>query len=273
MAKKQTLGGVIGFIGGGRMAEALISGILKAGFAKPSNVVVCDPDPARREALSSLGIAFSETNIEIVERAATVVLAVKPNIVAKALSGLGKAVGAEKLVISIAAGMKTASIEAMLCPEARVVRVMPNTPCLVGECAAGFAPGANATEQDCKLVEEMFRTVGICFRLDEKLLDAVTGLSGSGPAYVFTMIEAMADGGVLMGLPRNVAQALAAQTVLGAAKMVLEGKTHPGQLRDAVTSPGGTTAEGLLVLEKAGVRAAFAEAVRAATLKSAQLGK
>jgi pyrroline-5-carboxylate reductase len=177
------------------------------------------------------------------------------------------------LVISIAAGVKISFIEAHLNWGVRVIRVMPNQPCLVGESASGFALGKSAKKEDKELVQKILNSVGVAFVMDEKLLDAVTGLSGSGPAYVYLVIEAMADGGVLAGLPRDVAQTLAAQTVLGAAKTVLETKAHPGQLKDMVTSPAGTTIEGMKVLEESAVRGEFIKAVEAASKRSVELGK
>ena len=176
-------------------------------------------------------------------------------------------------MISIAAGVPLAKLEALLSAGARVIRVMPNTPALVGASASAFALGAAATREDAALTERLFSAVGIAYEVKERLLDAVTGLSGSGPAYVCLLIEALSDGGVAAGLPRDVATRLAAQTVLGSAKMVLETGQHPAVLKDMVTSPGGTTIEGLHELEKAGVRGAFMNAVRAAAEKSKQLGQ
>jgi pyrroline-5-carboxylate reductase len=177
------------------------------------------------------------------------------------------------LLISIAAGVPTAKLEAALPGNARVIRVMPNTPALVGESASGFALGKSATRADGELALRLFSAVGVAFQLKESLLDAVTGLSGSGPAYVYQFIEALSDGGVAAGLPRDVATKLAAQTVLGAAKMVLETGQHPGALKDMVTSPGGTTIEGLHELEKGKLRGTVMSAVRAATEKSKKLGQ
>lgn len=179
----------------------------------------------------------------------------------------------EHLLISIAAGVSLARLEANLAEGSRLVRVMPNTPALVGASATGFTPGESAREEDAQLVQRLFSAVGLAFRVKELLLDAVTGLSGSGPAYAYLVIEALSDGGVAMGLPREVATQLAAQTLFGAARMVLETGLHPGELKDMVTSPGGTTIEGLHELEKSAVRAAMINAVRAATEKSRKLGR
>ncbi len=175
------------------------------------------------------------------------------------------------MVVSIAAGVTLNTLKEAAGADARVIRVMPNTPCLVGETAAAMCLGGSADDNDAELVRKLFSSVGTIYRVDEKLLSAVTGLSGSGPAYVFVMIEALADGGVKAGLPRDIAQQLAAQTVLGSAKMVLETGKHPGVLKDMVTSPAGTTIAGVHELEKAGVRAAFINAVNAATLRADEL--
>ncbi|MBM4237036.1 MAG: pyrroline-5-carboxylate reductase, partial [Euryarchaeota archaeon] len=179
----------------------------------------------------------------------------------------------ETLIISIAAGIKIGYIESRLNHGVRVIRVMPNHACLVGASASGYAPGKYANEEDKETVQRILESVGRAFCLDEKLLDAVTGLSGSGPAFVYVMIEALADGGVMAGLPRDVSLALAAQTVLGSAKTVLDTKKHPGELKDQVASPAGTTIEGLKVIEEAGVRGTLIKAVHAAAKKSQELGE
>jgi pyrroline-5-carboxylate reductase len=201
------------------------------------------------------------------------VLAVKPQTMAAVLAEVRPTVSPRHLVVSIAAGVTLGQLAAGLGPDARLIRVMPNTPCLVGASAAGFAAGPAATADDVALVARLFGAVGKAFAVPEHLLDAVTGLSGSGPAFVYVLIEALADGGVRVGLPRDVALALAAQTVLGSAKMVLETGTHPAALKDAVASPGGTTIAGLHALERAGFRAAAMDAVEAAARRAAELGK
>ena len=179
--------------------------------------------------------------------------------------------GPDKLIVSIAAGLRIAALSGLFGNDLRLVRVMPNTPCLVGQGACGFCLSEQATDADAELVERLLTAVGIAFRVEERLLDAVTGLSGSGPAYVYMMIEALSDGGVRMGLPRNVATALAAQTVRGAAQMVLATGEHTGALKDKVASPGGTTIAGIQALEAAGLRAALMSAVEAATRRSIEL--
>ena len=205
--------------------------------------------------------------------ARVLVLAVKPSHVAELLDEIRPFVTPGHLLISIAAGVPIARLEAGLGEGARIIRVMPNTPALVGASASAYALGNAATEADAALAQKIFSAVGVAFQLKESLLDAVTGLSGSGPAYVYLMIEALSDGGVAAGLPREVATKLAAQTLLGSAKMVLETGLHPGALKDMVTSPGGTTIEGLHELEKGKVRGVLINAVRAATEKSRKLGQ
>jgi pyrroline-5-carboxylate reductase len=197
---------------------------------------------------------------------------VKPDQVEAVLAEMRNTFTAQHLLISIAAGVPLAKLQNGLGAEARIIRVMPNTPALVGASATAFALGPAAQPQDGELARRLFSAVGLAFPVKESLLDAVTGLSGSGPAYVYLMIEALSDGGVACGLPRDIATRLAAQTVLGAAKMALDTGLHPGALKDMVASPGGTTIEGLHELEKAGVRGAFMNAVRAASEKSKRLG-
>lgn len=264
----------IGFVGGGKMGEALVKGILKAKLSSADKIIVGDTLKERVLLLErETGIKTTQDNKEVVQNADLIILAVKPNTVGDVLKELKNDITKKHLIVSIAAGIPLSFIETSLKPGCRCIRVMPNTPCLVGETAAGFALGKNATEADGKLVSTILSAVGKCFLLDEKLLDTVTGLSGSGPAFVYMVIEALSDGGVKMGLTRDVATKLAAQTVLGSAKMVLESGIHIGELKDFVTSPGGTTIEGIHALEKGGLRAALIEAVEAATLKSKKLGE
>ncbi len=264
----------IGFIGGGKMGEALINGILRAGLSSSDKIMVSDVDKKRLQILEKeAGIKTTQDNKKITSDSDIIILAVKPNMMGSVLDELNSEITSKHLIISIAAGIPLSFIESSLNKGCRAIRVMPNTPCLVGETAAGYALGKKATRNDGKLVGQILDAVGKSFLLEEKYLDAVTGLSGSGPAFIYVVIEALADGGVKMGLPRDVAITLAAQTAFGAAKMVLESGTHIGQLRDSVTSPGGTTIEGLHALEKGGIRNALIDAVETATKKSKSLGK
>jgi len=264
----------IGFIGAGRMGEALIRGLISSGMRKAADITAYDVSSERlQEVAGTLGIGTARSNREVVGNADVVFLAVKPNTVPAVLEDVRGSVTPEHLIVSIAAGVTIESIESALQPKSRVIRVMPNTPCLVGETAAAFALGTAATAEDGELVRSILDAVGTSFAVEEKLLDAVTGLSGSGPAYIYIAIEAMADGGVRMGLPRDVALALAAQTALGAAKMVLETGQHPGALKDAVASPGGTTIAAIQTLEERGFRSALIAAVEAATRRSKELGQ
>ncbi|WP_437204518.1 pyrroline-5-carboxylate reductase [Planctomicrobium sp. SH664] len=263
----------VGFIGAGKMATALGRGLIQSGFARKEDVIGSDPVAAARDNFAEwTGAATTTTNREVLEQAQIIFLAVKPQGMLPLLDEVAGAVNPRHLFVSIAAGIPLATIEARL-GSSRVIRVMPNTPCLVGAGASGFSRGRHATAEDAELVSQMLSTVGIAFEVAESLLDAVTGLSGSGPAYVFELIEALSDGGVLMGLPRVTATKLAAQTLLGAARMVLETGEHPGQLKDAVTSPGGTTIAGLEVMEAAGVRGTLMKTIRAATERSRELGR
>jgi pyrroline-5-carboxylate reductase len=256
------------------MGTALARGFTKAGLVTPDRIIASDPIEAARTAFAREAEARSTvSNVEVVKFASVVLLAVKPYQVADVLAEIKRHVTPNHLVISIAAGVPLTKIEAGLGPKARVIRVMPNTPAMVGASASAYSMGKAAKPEDSELVEKLFSAVGIVFAVKDYLLDAVTGLSGSGPAYVYMMIEGLSDGGVAAGLPRDISTKLAAQTVMGAAKMVLETGMHPGALKDMVTSPGGTTIEGLHELEKARVRGAFISAVRAAAEKSKKLGQ
>jgi pyrroline-5-carboxylate reductase len=264
----------IGFLGAGRMATALAAGWLKAGLTTPERVCASDPLAAARTLFAKqTGAAVGCDNLHVVAVSEVIVLAVKPQQLAEVLHEVRSAVGPKHLLVSIAAGVTLRQMTELLGEGRRVIRVMPNTPCLVGASASAFTPSAAATAADVQLTERLLNSVGRGFEVPEKLLDAVTGLSGSGPAFVFVMIEALSDGGVRMGLPRDLATQLAAQTVFGAAKMLLETGLHPGTLKDMVTSPGGTTIAGLHALEQGGVRGALMNAVEAATRRSAELGK
>jgi pyrroline-5-carboxylate reductase len=263
----------IGFLGAGKMGTALARGFIGAGLVKAGGIVASDPVEAARTAFArDVGVKVVASNAGVVKLANVILLAVKPDQVAGVLAEIRGGFTKKHLLISIAAGVTIAKLEAGLGEGARVIRVMPNTPALVGAAASAYALGKAALPADAGLAQKLFSAVGVAFQVKEQLLDAVTGLSGSGPAYVYLMIEALSDGGVAAGLPRDVATRLAAQTAAGAAKMVLDTGMHPGALKDMVTSPGGTTIEGLHELEKARVRGAFISAVRAAAEKSKKLG-
>lgn len=263
----------IGFLGAGQMATALARGWTAAGLLDPQRSVASDPYPAARDKFAATGIKTVAANADVVRAADVLVLAVKPQTMTAVLAEVQPLLTTRQLVVSIAAGVTLKQLADGLGPDTRIIRVMPNTPCLLGASASGFAAGPAATPDDVALGAKLFGAVGTAFALPEHLLDAVTGLSGSGPAFVYVMIEALADGGVRVGLPRDVALALAAQTVLGSARMVLETRQHPGTLKDAVASPGGTTIAGLHALERGGIRAALMDAVEAATKRAAELGK
>jgi len=264
----------IGFLGCGAMARALAGGLVAAGVGA-ARLRGADPVAAARDAFSkATGADAGAANAEVVAASDVVVLAVKPGLVPGVLGGLAGGDLARPLWISIAAGVPLARLEAALPAGARVVRVMPNTPALVGAGASALCGNAAATEADLALAEALCAAVGEVWRCpDEGLLDAVTGLSGSGPAYVFLLLEALGDAGVRVGLPRDAAYRLAFQTVLGAARLAIESGEHPGRLKDQVTSPGGTTIAGLERLEAHGVRAAVYEAVAAATARSRELSR
>jgi pyrroline-5-carboxylate reductase len=264
----------LGLIGCGKMGGALLRGVEKALGSQELNVALSDVVPAAVTALqqSLTCTVMTGSPQEVAAASDVVLLAVKPGDMAALCADLAKVEGS-RLYLSIAAGLKLADLESWLGSQQRVIRSMPNTPALVGTGAAAFSRGSTATADDAALARKILGAVGTADEVSEKLLDAVTGLSGSGPAYVYTVIEALADGGVLMGLPRATALTLAAQTVAGAAQMVLETGKHPAVLRDEVTSPGGTTIAGLEQLEAHGLRNALLQAVRKATERSLQLGK
>ena len=264
---------VTGFLGAGKMATALARGFIRAELVTSKQVIASDVSEAACAAFAKeTGAKTTAFNPDVAKFANVLILAVKPDQVSGALAELQDVLTEEHLIISIAAGVTISKLEAGA-PDARVIRVMPNTPALVGASATGFALGNSATPADAELATKLFSAVGVAFQVKESLLDAVTGLSGSGPAYVYLFIEALSDGGVAAGLPRDIATKLAAQTVLGAAKTVLETGMHPGPLKDMVTSPGGTTIEGVHELEKGKLRGTVMSAVRAATDKSKKLGQ
>jgi pyrroline-5-carboxylate reductase len=263
----------IGFIGGGNMSEAIMRGLLAGGVA-PERIVASEPVAGRRDFLGgTYGVKVTVDNKSSVSASDVIILAVKPQVSAEVLGGLAGCVTRAKLIVSIMAGISTGKIEETLGDEVRVVRVMPNTPALVLQAASALAPGSHATVQDLEVATAIFDLLGKTYVVGEKLLDAVTGLSGSGPAYVYTLIEALADAGVKNGLARDVAVGLAAQTVAGSARMVLETGEHPAVLRDRVTSPGGTTIAGFQVLQMGRFSGTVMSAVDAATERSIELGK
>lgn len=265
----------IGFVGGGRMAEALIRGILRAGLVGADQIVAADPSKERRDLLQSeYGISVYEDGATIWSECTIVVLAVKPQIIAEVLKSFRGQIGDKHLVVSIAAGIPLSLLEGgMAGSGCRIIRVMPNTPAIVQQGASALSPGKGVTKEELGKVKQIFDAVGASVILDESLLDAVTGLSGSGPAYVFSFIEALVDAGLKVGLSRPIAETLALQTVLGSVTLALESKLHPAELRAMVTSPGGTTIAGLHELEKAGFRGIVMNAVEAATRRSHELGK
>jgi pyrroline-5-carboxylate reductase len=264
----------LGFIGAGSMAEALMKGVIGGGLWPKDRIIASDVSDARLDQIgTALGITTTSDNREVVTTSDMIIVATKPAQVGDVLSGIKEAVTPDKLVVSIAAGVTLASIQSRLKKGVPVIRVMPNTPALVLAGMSCLSPGTAAGESHVAAAMKVFSGVGEALVVDEAHLDAVTALSGSGPAYLFLVIEALSDAGVRAGLPRKIAEKLAAQTVLGAARMVLETGRHPGELKDMVASPAGTTIEGLAVLEANGVRGAFIEAVDAAYLRAKELGE
>jgi pyrroline-5-carboxylate reductase len=262
----------IGFIGGGNMAEALIKGLIAAGFPA-ERIMASEPSELRREHLAEeYDVELTIDNSDLMRACEIVVLSIKPQIAEEVLDEVAGAYSEDKLIVSILAGVSCETIEKHFTESARVVRVMPNTPALVGEGASAICRGHKSTKEDLNLVKQLFESVGKVQVIDERQMDAATGLSGSGPAYIYTVIEALADGGVREGLRRDVAHALAVQTVVGAALMVRETGEHPAILRDRVCSPGGTAITGVSTLEKKGLRTTLMEAVSASANRSRELG-
>jgi pyrroline-5-carboxylate reductase len=265
--------GNVGIVGAGKIGSAIARGIIRAGLVTTDQVMASDvSEPLRQAIANELGIAVTSDNRQLCEFADVVILAVKPQILDSVVKQLAKNFGAGKLLVSVAAGVPLARIEAGL-PGVRVVRVMPNICCVVGAGAAAYAGGAHATPQDLEIVGSILNSFGIGLPVEEKDLDAVTGLSGSGPAYVFLFIEALADGGVKVGLSREVALKLALHTVYGAARMALDSAKHLSELKDEVTSPGGTTIAGLYALEQKSLKGIVMDAVVGATKRSQELGR
>ncbi len=263
----------VAFLGAGNMGEAIIKGLLQAGLVPAVNIAATDARADRlQQVATQYGIRAVASNPALVAEADVVILAVKPQIMRAVLKEIAGAVDRSKLLISIAAGVPVASLRDGLGESTRLIRVMPNTPALVLEGVTAIARAEGLEAGDLEIAQELFGAVGRVVVLDEDALDAVTGLSGSGPAYVAIVIESLADGGVKMGLDRATAMTLATQTVLGSARLILETGTHPGQLKDMVSSPGGTTIAGIAALEEGGVRRTFISAVERATLRSRELG-
>jgi len=260
----------IGIIGAGNMGSALANGIRKVGVATADEIIVSDTDEAKLSKLAQSGVRTTNSNADLALASDAIIIAVKPNDVEPMLSAISSEL-AGKLVISIAAGLPTSRISAVA-PQARVIRVMPNMPALVGAGAAGYCMGNGATEDDAVLVKQLLTAVGTCDRVEENDMDAVTGLSGSGPAFFYQAIAGMAEEGARQGLDADVALKLAAQTAIGAGKMVLETGKAPQDLTTMVASPGGTTIEGLKALAERKAKDAFSEAVKASTEKSRMLG-
>ena len=262
-------------IGTGNMGEALVSGLIGSKSSKPKNIICTDVREMKRKTIEEkYGVHTTANNVEAVTQSDIVIYAVKPQIMATVLNETAEKLDMSKLIISIAAGVPMEAIESCLNKELRLIRVMPNIAAAVKEAATAIAAGRHASKEDVQLAMEIFDSIGKSVFIQENyLMDAITGLSGSGPAYIFLIVEAMADAGVKVGLSRQEALFLSAQTVLGAAKMLIETQEHPGQLRDRVTSPGGTAIAGLATLEEGGLRTTLIHAVEVATNRSRELGK
>ena len=261
----------IGFVGAGSMAEALINGVLTKGIIDSNNIYISDINQSRLDKLTAeYKVNATSNNEELIKQVDYIILAVKPQGIKQVLAEIGPRISDKQKVFSIAAGIETKQIEEYL-NQVPVVRLMPNTPALIGEAAIAYSLGEYANQQETKLVESIFSVVGEVLKVKENLMDAVTGLSGSGPAYIYLIIEALSDAGVNMGLPREKSTKLTLQTIIGAAKMVKESDLHPGELKDMVTSPGGTTIKGLQQLEESGLRGILYQTVETAANKSKEL--
>ena len=265
---------IIAIIGTGNMGDALVSGLINSGSSKPKNIICSDVRKDKLDLIKSrYKVRTTVSNLKAVSEANIVIYAVKPQLMAAVLKETGSKLDMSKLVISIAAGVPLAAMESCIDKDMRLIRVMPNIAAAVKEAASAIAAGDHATKEDVNLAMEIFNSIGKCIFLKENyLMDAITGLSGSGPAYIFLIVDALADAGVKMGLSRQDSLFLAAQTVLGAAKLLIETQEHPGQLKDKVTSPGGTAIAGLATLESGGLRTTLINAVEAATNRSKELG-
>lgn len=269
----EALNGPLAVLGAGKMGGALVRGWVAADAVSGPNVRLFDPHaPTAQKLADDVGAVVAESAEMAVSDAAVLLVSVKPHLVLSCLGAVRDHLSPACLIVSVAAGVRLAALESAAPAQAPVVRVMPNTPSLVGAGASAFCRGTHATDEHAALTQILFGAVGRAVEVEERLIDAVTGVSGSGPAYVYLIIEALTDGGVQAGLPRDVARTLAAQTVFGAAKMVLETGEHTAALKDAVTTPGGTTITGLAVLERAGLRGTLMDAVRAAADRAKEMG-
>ena len=263
----------IAFLGAGNMAEALVAGIIKGKLSKPEFVLATDISPARLEILKDrYEIQVGDQNLDAVLWADVIILCVKPQVINDVLAEIQSSLSEKQLVISVAAGVSISRVQDIIGQSIPMVRAMPNTPAVIQEGVTALAGCRDLSLEQLSVAQKIFESVGQVVVVDETLMDAVTGLSGSGPAYVYLAIEALIDGGVRVGLPRTIAHVLAVQTVLGAAKMVKETNEHPALLKDRVTSPGGTTIAGVQRLEEGGLRATLIDAVEAATHRSRELG-
>ncbi|EEB11619.1 Pyrroline-5-carboxylate reductase, putative [Pediculus humanus corporis] len=268
---------VVGFIGGGNMAKAIVSGLLQNNLVKSTQVIISSPSELTLQYWKNLNIKAVLSNSEVINKADIIILAFKPHQLESALKNLDLEESENKLFVSILAGITSQDIYDKLIANSikkpRVIRVMPNTPVTVCEGCSAISPHSSALKEDINVIEKIFSSVGITEVVIENYMSALTGLIGSGPAYIYTLIEALSDGAVKQGVPRQIATSFAAQTVLGSAKMVLSTKKHPGQLKDEVCSAGGTTIHGIHALEKCGVRAALMNAVEAAAQRADEIGK
>ncbi|XP_041473883.1 pyrroline-5-carboxylate reductase 1, mitochondrial-like [Lytechinus variegatus] len=263
--------GTVGFIGAGKIAQTITKGLLAANAVAAERIVASDPASHNLKVLSDLGTKTATNNEQLLQIADTIFLATKPNIVGRVLKEISPHIKKDHLLISLAAGITLDYLESSLPDETRVIRAMPNTPSIIMEGATIFSVGRNVQEGDGKMFQSLISQLGICLEGDETLIDAAMSVSGCGPAYAYVAIDALADGGVKMGLPRDVAIKLSAQALLGSSKMVLTGGKHPSQLKDEVCSPAGTTIDAIHELEKGGFRRCLIEAVEAACLKARRL--
>jgi len=264
----------LSFIGGGNMAEAMIRGLFNKELVVPEQIVVSEPKEDRAQFLSNkYRVQVISDNRLAIRRGEIIFLAVKPQVIKEVLQEISGLVTTNQLLISIAAGITTSFIASHLGKDKRIVRAMPNTPAQIGEGSTALCKGGDSTQSDLQLAQKIFDSIGTSVIIEEIHMDAVTGLSGSGPAYLFLIIEALTDGGVKMGLPRDIAQTLVLQTIIGSGRLVMKTGDHPAKLKDLVTSPGGTTISGLHVLEEKGIRGALIDAVEAATERSRELAK